>query len=129
MVGRIPMARTRLPPRRSMARLMPPAIVVVAGVLEIPGVDANLMRALNFFTHSAHCGEFLSLDELCAGIGVTRSGVDDVISAMRGIRFDIRNFVTHPIIGTNRVLCTYPFPLLSQKALVESRARLTTATS
>jgi len=56
-------------------------------------------------------------------LGVTDAALDTVIMKMRAIRFDIRTPLTHPII-TSGVLCTYPFPLLSSRALVESRVQL-----
>jgi len=50
--------------------------------------------------------------------------LEKIVATLRMIRFDVRSSKTHPIIGDSRVLCTYPFPLLSPRALVESRVRL-----
>jgi hypothetical protein len=59
-------------------------------------------------------------------IGVPKRELAKVIEGLREIRFDVRTGDTHPIIGNGRVLCTYPFPLLSPRALVESRAEFVT---
>jgi DNA (cytosine-5)-methyltransferase 1 len=53
-----------------------------------------------------------------------RKQLHKTVESMREIRFDLRTCITHPIIGKGRVLCTYPFPLLSPRALVESRVQL-----
>lgn len=92
------------------------------------GLDhANpIHRALDYFSDSSKCGGFVSLDALKNVIGVRADRVKPIIDGMRSIRIDIRTDKTHPIIGAERVICTYPFPLLSSRALVESRAEMTT---
>ncbi len=57
-------------------------------------------------------------------LGVHEFGLQQVIKELRGVRFDARTHETHPIIEAGKILCTYPFPLLSPRALVESRVRL-----
>jgi DNA (cytosine-5)-methyltransferase 1 len=82
-----------------------------------------LHRAMDYFGDSLRCGDFMSLSVLAAEIGVNQRELAPVISRMRAERIDIRTDRTHPIIGKGRIICTYPFPLLSQKALVESRVQ------
>lgn len=57
-------------------------------------------------------------------LGVKEAGLQRVIQELRNVRFDARTHETHPIIQNGKMLCTYPFPLLSPRALVESRVRL-----
>lgn len=80
-----------------------------------------LARALSFFGTSETCGAFFSTPTLLAELEVGEKGLDDVVEGMRALRMDVRTSKSHPIIGNGRVLCTYPFPLLSPRALVESR--------
>lgn len=59
----------------------------------------------------------------------TQLGLDDdqlaeAVATLREYRLDLRTGQTHPIIGSDRLICTYPFPLLSPRALVESRVKL-----
>lgn len=86
-----------------------------------------LNKAINLFSSSLSCGDFMEERFLLRELKMTRGELKPLIKAMRDIRFDLRSFVTHPIIGAGRVICTYPFPLLSSRALVESRAMLTSA--
>ncbi|MBL7964660.1 MAG: DNA cytosine methyltransferase [Flavobacteriales bacterium] len=83
-----------------------------------------LVKALNFFGDSLKCGDFAESTMLSRQIGVRKDSLEKLIATLRKIRFDVRSSKTHPIIGDCRVLCTYPFPLLSPRALVESRVRL-----
>lgn len=82
----------------------------------------KLVRLIEYFSQTANCGAFVPEDSLAQSLKVCRTELDDLISSMRKLRFDIRTARSHPIIGKGRVICTYPFPLLSAKALVESRA-------
>lgn len=82
------------------------------------------VRALRFFGQSENCGAFLSLKDFSLSTEMTQHGVEKTIKALRAVRFDVRTSNTHPIIGRDRILCTYPFPLLSAKALVQSRAEV-----
>lgn len=97
--------------------------VRVEGTWAIDGGSA-LNRAVNLFSSSLACGDFLDEASLLRSLGVAKGELRPVIKAMRAIRFDLRSSATHPIIGADRVICTYPFPLLSPRALVESRARM-----
>jgi DNA (cytosine-5)-methyltransferase 1 len=83
---------------------------------------ADLVRMLNFVSKTEHAGEFLNTKELQSRLGLTSLRFDEIVNELREIRFDVRTDATHPIIRPGRTLCTYPFPLLSPRALVESRA-------
>ena len=78
---------------------------------------------LNKFAHTSACGEFVDSDQLASEIGIESSQLNSLIAELRAFRFDVRTSRTHPIIGEDRTICTYPFPLLSPRALVESRAK------
>lgn len=81
-------------------------------------------RALNWLTCSERCGDFVEVRDVLRELDCTKAQLESVVEQLRAVRFDFRTPETHPIIGKNRVLCTYPFPLLSPRALVESRAKL-----
>lgn len=83
----------------------------------------SLLKAINFFGSTDNCGAFLDEKTLMGRLGVKAPGLLQVIKQLRDVRFDARTHDTHPIIEDGRVLCTYPFPLLSPRALVESRVR------
>jgi DNA (cytosine-5)-methyltransferase 1 len=83
-----------------------------------------VVAVLNYFGDSLRCGDFIDRDALAEGAGIQGPKLDAVIASLRAVRFDVRSSRTHPIIGDGRILCTYPFPLLSPRALVESRVRL-----
>lgn len=86
--------------------------------------DRAVTGLLNRFARTDACGEFLPRKNLSDQIGVPLDGLDRAIAELRSFRFDVRTSETHPIIGPDRVICTYPFPLLSPRALVESRVKL-----
>ncbi len=86
--------------------------------------SSSLLNAINRFSDSMHCGEFIGRAELLKELKIFDATLNKVIASMREIRFDIRTDRTHPIISADRVLCTYPFPLLSRRALVESKVQL-----
>ena len=88
-------------------------------------VRRSLLRALNFFGSTNNCGGFIDEAGLRERLGVAGPGLRSVIQDLRQVRFDARTHETHPIIDESKVLCTYPFPLLSPRALVESRVRFT----
>jgi DNA (cytosine-5)-methyltransferase 1 len=87
----------------------------------------GLLRALNFFGSTGNCGDFLDADDLAKTLDVGWAELQGIIDDLRLVRFDARTHQTHPIIQPGMVLCTYPFPLLSPRALVESRVRLARA--
>ncbi len=86
-------------------------------------IKPSLLKAINFFGATENCGAFIDEEALKGQIGVKVPGLLQVIKQLRDVRFDARTHDTHPIIEAGRVLCTYPFPLLSPRALVESRVR------
>jgi len=86
----------------------------------------RLERLLNVLMHSSKCGSFVSTNLVQNEAELSFCELIDSISDLRLVRFDIRTNLTHPIIPTGSVLCTYPFPLLSPRALVESRAQFIT---
>lgn len=84
----------------------------------------SLLQAINFFGNTDSCGGFIDQGVLMGKLGVKEAGLQRVIQELRNVRFDARTHETHPIIQNGKMLCTYPFPLLSPRALVESRVRL-----
>lgn len=92
-------------------------------LLESVSINAILSR----FAHTGACGEFVDCNELASEIGIDVDQLGEAITELRAFRFDVRTSRTHPIIGKDRLLCTYPFPLLSPRALVESRAKFSRA--
>lgn len=102
--------------------------VSVASRWTFPGHPA-LAKLINYFARSDKAGEFVPTQDLLMELKLTQKQLDTTILAARSIRFDVRTHVTHPIVGTERVLCTYPFPLLSPRALVESKVQFSSALS
>ncbi len=84
-------------------------------------VNSNdpIFRALAFFGNSTNCGIFIPKNEVAKKIGVDISELSSVLNRLRNLRFDVRTSDTHPTITTNDVLCTYPFPMLSVKAMFD----------
>lgn len=97
--------------------------VVVEGSYGL-GKDRPVARALDFFLTSSRCGGFWDRKALKAQLEVSDTGLDSLVRKLRDLRMDIRTRESHPILGQDRVICTYPFPLLSPRALVLSKARL-----
>lgn len=89
----------------------------------IGGEATVLTRALRFFGDSINCGDNVSRAVVRSALSITDEQLDKLIAEMRSIRFDIRTRQTHPTIAPGMVLCTYPFPLLSQKAHLERRLK------
>ncbi|MEM7533107.1 MAG: DNA cytosine methyltransferase [Chloroflexota bacterium] len=82
----------------------------------------EFLSSLIYFSQTKHCGEFLCQQELCQNLEIHERELDLVIQELRNLRYDVRTNHTHPIVKKDQILCTYPFPLLSPKALVESKA-------
>ena len=87
-------------------------------------VKPSLLRAVNFFGSTDRCGDFFQKNVIMSELLIKEAGLKQVIKALRQVRFDARTSETHPILDEGKVLCTYPFPLLSPRALVESRVQL-----
>lgn len=86
--------------------------------------DVKIGKLINYFGQTSNCGDFISERKLLTECGLSEASLAQGIRRMREIRFDIRSYDTHPIIGSENILCTYPFPLLSKKALVTSKVKL-----
>ena len=86
-------------------------------------------RALDFFLKSANCGGFLARSVLAASLEVSSMQLSHLVERLREIRMDVRTSASHPILGQDRILCTYPFPLLSHRALVVSRVEFLDSTT
>ncbi|WP_306148132.1 MULTISPECIES: DNA cytosine methyltransferase [unclassified Roseibium] len=86
--------------------------------------SSPLTKALEYFSQTRNCGDFLGTEVLLGSINISSKELPSMTEALRALRYDFRTSKTHPIIGKERLLCTYPFPLLSPRALVESRVEL-----
>lgn len=86
--------------------------------------NLKLIDLIEYFSQTDTCGSFVSEKYLMNLFGISRDRLYKIIEQMRELRYDIRTYNTHPIIGKNNILCTYPFPLLSPKALVISKVKL-----
>lgn len=83
----------------------------------------TLGEALQFFGQSENCGEIERIGAVAERLQVEIDELLAVVNAMRSIRWDIRTSATHPTIADDAVICTYPFPLLSEKAHLERRVQ------
>lgn len=83
----------------------------------------KLIQLIEFFSQTSSCGDFISEGTLLEKFKLTSTELDSIIDSMRALRYDIRTSLSHPIIGRGRIICTYPFPLLSPKAMVESKVK------
>jgi len=82
---------------------------------------STLEKAFEFFGSSENCGQFLSNEAFASAVGIDGDDVRDLVYQMREMRWDVRLPETHATIRDERMLCTYPFPLLSGKAQLERR--------
>jgi len=87
-------------------------------------VNTNLLKIINYISSTENCGKNTTIQMFLSANDIKQSDFDDIFTTLRNMRFDIRNSITHPILGDDGLLCTYPFPLLSKKALVVSKAVL-----
>lgn len=78
-----------------------------------------IYRALSYFGNSKNCGAFISKEEVSKSIGIEIKDLSPLLNRLRGLRYDVRTSDTHPTITNNDVLCTYPFPMLSGKAMFD----------
>ena len=81
----------------------------------------TINKAILFFSQSENCGEIVKRLQLQDQLGLDAVGVMRLVDAMRLIRYDIRTRKTHPTLAAGEIICTYPFPLLSEKAHKERR--------
>jgi DNA (cytosine-5)-methyltransferase 1 len=89
--------------------------------------DTDCVAILRHFSQTENCGSITQISETLDAIGTSEESFRNAVFDLRDMRYDLRTIETHPIIGKGNVLCTYPFPLLSPKALVESKAKLNRA--
>ena len=81
--------------------------------------DSLLVRAINYFGDSYNCGIYLSREIVAQQLGISLDQIEMVILMMRELRFDIRTTNTHPTIRTDEIICTYPFPMLSERVMFD----------
>ncbi len=84
----------------------------------------SLERAIQFFGQSENCGSLVPKASMQQELGVDETELEKVIKQLRGMRFDVRIRATHPTIAPDHGICTYPFPLLSEKAHLQRRVRI-----
>ncbi|UKE50519.1 DNA cytosine methyltransferase [Xanthomonas translucens] len=82
---------------------------------------SSLEKAVEFFGSSKNCGQFLSNSEFGLAVGCDSREARELVFKLREMRWDVRLPETHATIRDDRMLCTYPFPLLSGKAQLERR--------
>ncbi|WP_170373465.1 DNA cytosine methyltransferase [Ruegeria arenilitoris] len=99
-------------------------VVDVESTFEFNIQTTPLTKAIEYFSQTRNCGDFIRKEDLLQKLCIDDHELPSMTDAFRGLRYDFRTSKTHPIIGDERLLCTYPFPLLSPRALVESRADL-----
>lgn len=90
---------------------------------EIPAED-HVRSLLNLFASTTGCGVFKSMAHICKSLSISGEEFAEAVAQLRAVRFDVRTSVSHPIIKGDSVLCTYPFPLLSPRAMVTSKAQI-----
>jgi len=93
--------------------------VRVESLVESTNGNRIEQQVLTFFGSSDNCGGFHSLAKLARELGFSSTAMSNVIRIMRELRYDIRTHTTHPTIRPGKVICTYPFPLLSEKAQLQ----------
>lgn len=81
----------------------------------------SVEKAVEFFGSSENCGQFLSNHEFASAVDCNLHDTRELVLKMREMRWDVRLPETHATIRDERMLCTYPFPLLSGKAQLERR--------
>lgn len=89
----------------------------------IGGATSVLTRALRFFGDSQNCGQAVPRGAIRSTLNVNDIDLDELVTDLRAMRFDIRTRRTHPTIASGLLLCTYPFPLLSDKAHLDRRVK------
>lgn len=93
--------------------------------MDISSVEKSpTLQMIEYFSQTENCGDFIKEEYLLDKFNLSNEQLYQVISSMREYRYDIRTYESHPIIGKGNILCTYPFPLLSPKALVTSKVKL-----
>lgn len=83
-----------------------------------------MINAICFFGNSDNCGIYLTREDLARRIGIEQNLIDKLVFDMRDNRYDVRISLTHPTIRTEEVICTYPFPMLSERVLFDKKPRV-----
>lgn len=82
---------------------------------------SSLDKAFEFFGSSDNSGHFLTHIDFASIVACSIPEVHSIVFRLREMRWDVRLPETHATIRDGRMLCTYPFPLLSWKAQLERR--------
>jgi DNA (cytosine-5)-methyltransferase 1 len=80
-----------------------------------------LRGALEYLGRSDNCGAIRDVGGMAAELGISRARMLGLVRELRGLRWDIRTAATHATLEDDELICTYPFPLLSEKAHVSRR--------
>lgn len=92
---------------------------------EIPSyIDDPVVKAIRFFGNSENCGIYMTREDLAKKIGIDQNLIDTLVFDMRDNRYDVRISLTHPTIRTDEVICTYPFPMLSERVLFDKKPKV-----
>lgn len=86
--------------------------------------DTPVIEAIRFFGSSDNCGIYMTRESLAEKIGIEQGLIDKLVFDMRDNRYDVRISLTHPTIRTDEVICTYPFPMLSERVLFDKKPRV-----
>ncbi|MFL6138685.1 MAG: DNA cytosine methyltransferase [Frankiaceae bacterium] len=85
------------------------------------GVPEPLRGALEYLGRSDNCGDIREVDGMATELGISRRRMLALVQELRDLRWDIRTAATHATLEDQELICTYPFPLLSEKAHVSRR--------
>lgn len=85
------------------------------------GTDDTLRKTINYFGNSENCGVYITREKLSTDLGISVDSVDWIVHRMRTMRYDVRTTATHPTIRTEDIICTYPFPMLSERVLFDKK--------
>lgn len=96
--------------------------VSVTTSLQVTDGSDMLIDAINFFGDSENCGVYFSRNDVSEKVGLSLDEVDMFVGKMRNLRYDIRTSITHPTIRTDEIICTYPFPMLSERVLFNKKS-------
>lgn len=83
--------------------------------------DNLLIRAINYFGNSKNCGIYLSRECVAEQLDASIDQIEMIILMMRELRYDVRTTNTHPTIRTSEIICTYPFPMLSERVMFDRK--------
>lgn len=83
-----------------------------------------LVDAISYFGCSINCGLFKTKEEVADSLSISIEQLNSVLKDLRELRIDVRTADTHPTIRTKNIICTYPFPMLSERVLFEKHNTL-----